>query len=38
MTNTEENLIELVVSRLQTMPENLAISIGSDGTFKKKIK
>lgn len=38
MTNTEENLIELVVSRLQTMPENLAISIGSDGTFKKKDK
>ena len=36
MTNREENLIELVVSRLQTMPENLAISIGSAGTFKKK--
>jgi len=36
MTNTEKNLIELVVSRLQTMPENLAISIGSEGTFKKK--
>ena len=36
MTNTEKNLIELVVSRLQTMPENLAISIGSEGTFKIK--
>lgn len=36
MTDTEKNLIELVVSRLQTMPENLAISIGSKGTFKKK--
>lgn len=36
MTNIEKNLIELVVSRLQTMPENLAISIGKDGTFKKK--
>jgi len=36
MTNTEKNLIELVVSRFQTMPENLAVSIGSAGTFKKK--
>ena len=36
MTTTEENLIELVISRLQTMPENIVISIGSEGTFKKK--
>jgi len=36
MTDIEKNLIELVISRLQTMPENLEISIGSEGTFKKK--
>ncbi len=26
----------LVIARLETMPENLAISIGKEGTFKKK--
>jgi len=35
MTNTEKNLIELVVSRLQTIPDNQEISVGSEGEFTK---
>ena len=35
MTDTEKNLIELVVSRLQTIPDNQEISVGAEGKFTK---
>lgn len=31
-----DHIQALVIARLETMPENLAISIGSQGSFKKK--
>lgn len=35
MTNTEKNLIELVISRLQTIPDNQEISVGAEGRLTK---
>ena len=32
----DDHIQALVIARLETMPENLVISIGSQGTFKKK--
>jgi len=31
-----DHIQALVIARLETMPENLAISIGKDGNFNKK--
>ena len=31
----EKNLIELVVSRLQTMPDDQEISVGAEGNYTK---
>ncbi len=36
MTVNEKNLIELVISRLQTIPDNQEISVGTEGNFSKK--
>lgn len=36
MSSNEKNLIELVVSRLQTIPDEQDISIGQEGSFTKK--
>lgn len=35
MTNTEKNLIELVISRLLTIPDNQEISVGAEGRLTK---
>lgn len=35
MTDTEHNLTDLVIARLQTLPEDQEVSIGSEGKFNK---
>lgn len=35
MTDTEYNLTDLVIARLQTLPEDQEISLGSEGKFNK---
>ncbi len=36
MENDQELIKEIVIERLKTMPEDIGISIGSEGSFKKK--
>lgn len=36
MTNTEKDIIELVITRLQTIPDDQEISVGAEGSFTKK--
>jgi len=36
MSEYNKEIIELVVARLQTLPEGVGISIGSDGDYSKK--
>jgi len=35
MTDTQNDIVELVIARLQTIPEDQEISIGSEGEFNK---
>lgn len=35
MINTKTNLIELVISRLRTIPDDQEISVGTEGSYTK---
>jgi hypothetical protein len=34
-TNVDKDIQELVIARLQTLPENVELSIGSEGDFTR---
>ncbi|MCL4374609.1 hypothetical protein M1523_01970 [Patescibacteria group bacterium] len=36
MTKNNQQIKALVIARLETMPDNFAVSIGKQGSFKKK--
>lgn len=36
MNNDQELIKEIVIERLKTMPEDIGISIGADGNFKRE--
>jgi uncharacterized membrane protein YvbJ len=37
MTNKNDNLINLVIARLESMPDDTELAIGNFGSFSKKV-